>query len=647
MAKDKSRVTDITLEPVEPSTQSSLAAPKPMVEQAETELTKFYQNRGESVELPALVKQAQQHRIWRYIALTLGVLLVLVLAGIYIFSQGAAKFGEESVKFQLAVPPQAPSGEVVEYVVSYSNEQVVGLNNLEFNVRYPEGFIFESSTPASGNTANTTIVVGDVAAHGTGQVKIRGRLVGNVGEQKSVTVLTTYEPQNVKAQFSKTLTASTEVVASVLHLEVESPTQAFGTQPITFKASYKNASGSKLSGIVITFVGPAGFTLVSPQLEKLPNVEATWKLPDLEPSAEAMYDFIGQFNENTEPGSQEFHVLAGLLDSSQPSSVTPKIASQEERVITLQLAKSRLTLVLSANDVSLKSAVDLGDEIRYDLAYANEGDAPLTDLVFTLKLDSRYVDWASIVNDGTVELRESTGVVRWTKEKAPQLTALQPGGRGVLTLKTRVVTGLPTGVTSLPTFAAQATVEATQLVGNTPQAVTISSNEVVSKVNTRFMLSAEGRYYTDELVKVGSGPLPPQVGQTTTYVMYWRLGNTLNEVDNVVVTTTLPQGVSWTNQSSVAAGEALIYNPNTREVAWKLNRLPAGAGASFSRPEANFEVAVTPGQDDADKVLVLIKTTTATARDTFSGAELTATAKFITTDLDGDLGAQGKGVVVR
>ena len=55
---------------------------------------------------------------------------------------------------------------------------------------------------------------------------------------------------------------------------------------------------------------------------------------------------------------------------------------------------------------------------------------------------------------------------------------------------------------------------------------------------------------------------------------------------------------------------------------------------------------MTPLATDANKILVLTKTSTATARDTSSGADLIATAKFITTEIDNDLGAQGKGIVV-
>ncbi|MFZ5391508.1 MAG: hypothetical protein ACOZAJ_04530, partial [Patescibacteria group bacterium] len=79
----------------------------------------------------------------------------------------------------------------------------------------------------------------------------------------------------------------------------------------------------------------------------------------------------------------------------------------------------------------------------------------------------------------------------------------------------------------------------------------------------------------------------------------------------------------------------------------RVGQVPAWAGSLTSSPEASFEIAVTPADYDADKILVLIKTSTVSGRDAFSGGDIIATAKLVTTDLEEDLAAQGKGVVVR
>ena len=196
-------------------------------------------------------------------------------------------------------------------------------------------------------------------------------------------------------------------------------------------------------------------------------------------------------------------------------------------------------------------------------------------------------------------------------------------------------------------FTSRAEISGEEVLNGIKQNITTSANEVVSKISTNLILETEARYFTDELIKVGSGPLPPKVFETTTYVVYFRLSNTLNEADNLEVTTTLPADVIWTNQANTSVGNKPTYNPNTREVKWILNRLPAGAGTVFAKPEASFEVAITPKESDADKIFVLTRTTALSARDTFSNAAILKTARFLTTELLDDLGATGKGAVSR
>ncbi|MBI5466505.1 MAG: hypothetical protein HY974_04410 [Candidatus Kerfeldbacteria bacterium] len=637
--KDTSRVTDITIEPpLEPAPQP----PQDERQKAEREFAQFYQQQ-ESYDVPQLLRQNRRRRLWLYAISILALLLGLALAGFFIFNnQGGGKFGEEAVKVEFLGPAAAPSGQVVEYRLSYTNDQSVDLLNTEINLRYPGGFTFQEAAPQPAAADGTKFSLPRIAAHETGSITIRGQLVGEVGEEKTFGAVLTYEPDNFRAQFAKSVTVKTQIVASVVNVEVSGPTQLPADQTLLLTVTYRNSSANKLTGLVLRLTSPGGFELELPQLEPLSGSNNTWKLPDIEPRGEGKIELRGKFTEAAIAGNQGFRLAIGLVPPEAKD-----LTVQEEKIFNTTLIKSHLTLSLTANDVSLKSAVDLGQEVVYDLVYSNEGEVSFSDLVLVARLNPLFFDWTSLRDtaDGVVDAQ--AGTITWTKDNLPALEALSAAGSGSLRFSLRTPAVLPAGVTSGPSFKAQLAVRAKQLVGDSLREVSAQSNEVETKVNTQFSLSVEGRYYTDQLVKLGSGPLPPKVGQTTTYVVFWRLSNSWSEVDNIEVNTTLPAGVIWTGQSTVTAGQKVTFNPNTREVRWQLNRLPPGAGVVLDKPEASFEVAVTPEEPDADKILVLTKTTTATGRDNFSGADLIATAKFITTDLDDDLGAQGKGVVVR
>lgn len=632
--KNKSQVSDITID----FAGQGGAARRP---EAEREFAKFYRGQP-STDLPQLVRQSRRRRTWVYVIAAFAVLAALAVAGFFIFTSSAGKFGEELVHAELQGPSGTPSGQVAEYIFSVSNDQGVALSQVEVSVRYPVGFSFASATPAPANAEGTRFTLPTIAAHGSSTVTIRGSLVGEVGEHKDITAVLTYQPESFNAQFAKTVAATTEVVASVVTLELVSPPQLPIDQPLTLAVSYKNSSAGKLAGLLLRLTSPGGFELELPKLEPLPGGTSTWKLPDLEPRADGKLELKGRFTEAAQPGAQEFRLAIGFAGSDSQD-----LTVQEEKVVSLTLVRSHLTLSLTANDVSLKSSVDLGQEVAYELSFVNEGELPFTDITLVAHLDPRFLDWGSLHDDAFGTVDAAAGTITWTKVNLPLLANLLAGSRGSIRFRFGVVPVAPAGVVPPLQFSAKVAAQGTQLVDGANQPTATESNEVLTKVSTQLQLSVEGRYYTDELVKLGSGPLPPKVGETTTYVVFWRLGNTVNEAERVEVTTTLPQDVTWTGQSTVSAGQHLTYNPNTREVRWELNRLPVGAGVTFPRPEASFEVAVTPSPQDADKILVLTKTTTATAHDTFTGTDLIATGKFVTTELDDDLAAQGKGVVVR
>ncbi|MBU1039423.1 hypothetical protein KKC17_04350 [Patescibacteria group bacterium] len=630
-----SRVNDFTISPAD--NQSAISKAKDL-KQAEQALGNFYNRSGE-VDLPEALKEAKRRRFWWYLIGLLTTALVLAVAGFFVFS-GADKFGEEAIDFALIGPSAVPSGQTVEYRLTYNNNQTVGLKAIDINLRYPDGFTFMASEPMAVNEGGTNFILPTIAGKTKGEIIIKGQLVGQVGETKNFGVLLSYEPDNVRAQYSKSLSFGTELIASVINLEVTGPKELVLDQEALFKATYRNSSSEEIGGLLIRFVSPGGFELTIPELIKTDYSNNVWLLPDLEPNQESIVEFKGRFTLSAVPGEQPFALAVGVNGQQSEFIV------QEEKILEVNVIKPQLKVSLTVNDVVLKSSADLGQEMSYQLLLANESDKPVTDLNVEIKIDGNYLDWLTLKDEGGGRPEGAEGTIVWTGRELASLQALQPGGRAILKWSIKLKSVLPAGIRTAASFNTQAKASGQQLRDKDLQPVLSESNVITTKINTVLKLSAEGRYYTDQLIKLGSGPLPPQVNQTTTYVLFWRLNNSLNDLEKAEITATLPLGVSWTGQTTASLGN-VAYNPNTREVSWRLDKVVAWAGNISPAPEASFEVAVTPAEYDADKILVLIKTSTASGRDSFSGADVIATSKLVTTDLEDDLAAQGKGVVVR
>ena len=176
--------------------------------------------------------------------------------------------------------------------------------------------------------------------------------------------------------------------------------------------------------------------------------------------------------------------------------------------------------------------------------------------------------------------------------------------------------------------------------------MTVESEEITVKIMSTLTLSCEARYYSEENEKLGSGPLPPEIGETTAYRIYWYLSNTTNEVTDVQVKASLPEDIYWTGKEKTISAGTLEFDPLTRIITWSINRVPVGTGQVYSQLSASFEVSATPGVVDLGLIKILTDKATVTGLDSFTEVDLTDFYDSLTSELTNDIYGQGKGIVV-
>ena len=177
--------------------------------------------------------------------------------------------------------------------------------------------------------------------------------------------------------------------------------------------------------------------------------------------------------------------------------------------------------------------------------------------------------------------------------------------------------------------------------GSATYAVTSGSSSSTSQPfsSGTFPLSASARYYSSTGDQLGVGPLPPQVGQQTTYWIAFTLGPTDGRLSAFDLHATLPTGVKATGKYAAPTAASFTTKDNTIE--WRAPELSAiGApGITFA-----FEVGFTPSKTQVGSVAPLLSKATAQAS-TDDGRTLSATSTAVTTDLIDDAKASGKGVI--
>jgi hypothetical protein len=178
--------------------------------------------------------------------------------------------------------------------------------------------------------------------------------------------------------------------------------------------------------------------------------------------------------------------------------------------------------------------------------------------------------------------------------------------------------------------------------GGVTEQLKVIGNPIRFAINSDLLLDSEARYFDQDGNQVGNGPLPPVVDQKTQYRVYWTMTNSLHEVQDVLVSTDLPDNVSWVNSFEVSAGE-VIYNANNNSLTWRLNRIPL----DVKTVTLSYDVAVTPEASQAGSTAQLTKKITLTAVDSSTGGKIIQAVSPLTTGVEKDDQASDKGVVTK
>ncbi len=578
-----------------------------------------------------------------YLFITLGVLAAAAAAGYFTFARGS-RFSERVVLTGTAASEVA-SGDEVTVSVQVKNEEGVELRDAELTYTPPEGFSFRSSTPSASNEFNNAWSLGTIQERGGTTVSIAGQLLGEQGASKVFTFTLTYRPANFNYDFQKTAEVRVTVNKTVLRITPEVPLRIPPKTSVVIPVTVENTGSEELSNVRLVAEYPEGFTYTSAD-PKPSEKENVWDVGALGPSEKRTVKITGTLDRPV-GDTPEFKFRAGRVQAAGF-----QVQADVSGIGTVVQAGMALSIV--ATNPGSGAYIGWGETLNYVLTYKNESDAEMRDVSVSLEFNQKNAEGStvSILDlDSRSDLSKGTlsgQTLTWTKKDVPALAAVAGGKSGDILLRVPVRSGPNIAVQADRNFVITAGARLTvgSIDGLDEKSVETQATPLTTKVTTKLNVEPEGRYYTDEQIPVGTGPLPPQVGQATTYELAWALSNPTNEVSQVVVSATLPEQVTWTGKQSVTAGQAVTFDPATREVSWRINRVPPGTGSLFASLEAKFEVSITPGEADVGKLLILLNQTAATARDEFTSQDLRVEKAIITTDLTGDVAAQGKGLVV-
>ncbi|MBI3120360.1 MAG: hypothetical protein HYZ08_01955 [Candidatus Kerfeldbacteria bacterium] len=563
------------------------------------------------------------------------IVIVLVLGGILalgFWKPVVTPTNTSSVSLRMEIPDRVTSGEPFDTTLIVTNTDAVTLKNVTVTLRPPKSYTLRSSSPEE--TLALTWKLSDLAPSQSQQVRWTGTVIGEKDTTVTLEALASYMPENFSSTFSETASTSTVIGDSIVGLQVETPLRVVSGTPFLYSVNVQNRSDRTLSNLRVEFSVPEDLTKDRENPRSYDEERWIWTIDAIEAGKEHKIQWYGTFGKTSE-GTQQVtaHVFLKGDDG--------QYKKQTESSSLYFLVQPDLELNLSGSSI-----ISLGDKTAFTVAYNNPTDLVYRDATISVDLTDTHGLW-DLETFSSEHGQLLDNHVIWTKKEVAELDRIEPQEQGALTFTLTATDELPINESI------------TEIASTLRPRVTTASIEDVEdalltkeglpftvSVRTTSTMQSEGRYFDENLEPLGSGPIPPEVGKKTTYVIVWSISNTLNPLEDVNVTAELPDEVTFQSVIEVTHGNPLVYDKKTRTITWTIPRVNAYAGLLRSGPEASFRVSITPDASDVGTTMKLLGRTTMTARDDFTNEEQTETDVAVTTDLENDLGAVGKGEVV-
>ncbi|MFH1405094.1 MAG: hypothetical protein ABIH21_03295 [Patescibacteria group bacterium] len=584
------------------------------------ELKEIYQDTDGQMPDFQNLERAESSNVTKWLVKLILSLLVLSAAAWAGFFVWTHNIFEESKPLEISIegPEEVNSGQEVTYTIRYANQGKVPIASLETKLSLPLGFNVTNITPEPSDTKDTWIL-GPVTERSDGAIQITGKFRTETQTSQVIQALFTYKSANYNSEFQELKSIKVNVENSVLVTEISGPQKALAGDDVTYTVNIENTALEVAEQIELFVEFPDVFSVSSTQPEVSVEDSPVWIIESIEPGEKAEITITGTYT-STATGEQ---IVTSKIFFINTDSV--KFLQATAQTITDMLG-GNLAFNLIVDGTSENQTADPGETLLTSISYENKSN----EIIEGLKFNIEFTD-----TNGKLPFNEDGLEIDLPEE----LITLQPGDQAVIDLTIPILSNI-----DLTKYSDKFTMNLSaeyEKVGSIESERSIAHKPITILINSNLNVDTKAQYYSKDGETVGDGPLPPKAHETTSYEIIWTLKNTMHDIENITMTTKLPQDVAWQDKERADMG-ILTFDTTTRMVTWHIDRLPT------STPEARayLHVAITPEIEDVGAFFKLTNTTTVEATDTVTQKAISSSFDTITTELLYDEYAHGKGVVM-
>ncbi len=534
---------------------------------------------------------AKYHGVYRHakklFVFDLGLLalsFVFLIAGLFFFFWKPNL--EQMIDLSLSIGnSRVKSGDKVELSIRYTNHSKERLENTTLALKLPPGFVPEFKDLPETFQKNSTFQISSLEPGASGQIKVSGRLWGELNQPEKILGVLSYHPASKPTETEQKLTPLIiNLPESILKTSLVVATTTFPNQKLPFIYTITNTGSVDVEGLNIEANSTGKVALTTPSTSLLLNAGET----------KTLNGTVTTLSSSSTSLNLLAQVQIGNLSLKQSTINQPIIVLLPKITSSLKTTKST-------------EYIEAGQTLPVNLVLKNDSNLNLKNIRITLVNKLGLINLTATAKENNLKIENNSLVL--DKTNRTFLVSSKPGS---------AENTAPLNLILIPTFGQKIAEDAKTFIleslitsevdGVSGQTYSQTGDTLSLPLATELSLSSQVRYYTPEGDQLGRGPIPPKVGEATKYWVFARMFNTINSVNNIHFEANLAPNTTFTGKQSVTIGPSLRQVGN--KVIWDYAELPA-----FSETGLFFEVSALPGSSDVGKSLSLIQSIVVTATD--------------------------------
>jgi len=571
-------------------------------------------------------KPRRRYRAWILIGSLLVFIFGVSLSSIYLYL-GGNQISSENIALSVTGPFTIGGGERMDLQVGVTNKNSVAVDSATLIMKYPPGT--RSVGEAPRNLFEERIPIEAIPSGGVQNIPVQIAVFGEPNVEQTINATLEYRIAGSNSFFYKEAEPLTfSISSSPLVLRLESVEKVASGQIVDVEMTVVSNASTPVRDVLISAEYPNGFRFESADPAPVFS-DNVWRIDELLPEQSVTFTLTGTVVGLTEESFQ-INFDAGPARADNPYIVGSILA---ESNIDFSIERPFIDVMTTIDGESARSVtLPQGRASTVDVEITNTLDETVYDMVVEVVPGGNALNEDSITS-GNGFYDSNSGTVRWEVSNNSQFAEVNPGERRSLSFRVNPSAPQPTA-----SYDLVVNVYARRVAETSATEQLIGTALIEAKYSSELFVGSQAGHGG---VFTASGPLPPVVGETTTYTLTMVAQAGVNDLTDVSLNTSLPVYVEWPD--NVQGDGELIYNSVSKQIEWRPGNILSG-----NRAEVSFQVEFTPSLSQRGQAPLLIRSQSARATDRFTGERLQASADPVYTELSTEAGyEEDNGVVQR